>query len=354
MRLNMPWQTFEHSIEDVNAAGKVLVRSRRSRSTLDTTFYDAIAVIDNWRAVHAFPLNTFQMYLRLKSKSVDSDALIAQRIKRLSSIEQKLRRMPRLLLSEMQDIGGCRAVVSSVQQVDELVKRYKDSHIKHKLVDEDDYILSPKESGYRSHHLIYNYFSDKKSTYNGRKIEVQLRSRLQHAWATAVETVGTFTRQALKSSQGEKDWLRFFQLMGTVIALKEGTTPVPGTPSSEGELLQELQDHARKLQVENRLSAYGAALRTLETKGDRKMHFYLLALDPGAQTVTVKGYKWSGLDGALKEYTKTEQEVSSRPGGEAVLVSVDSVGSLRSAYPNYFLDTQVFRNELKSALGRVK
>jgi ppGpp synthetase/RelA/SpoT-type nucleotidyltranferase len=75
----------------------------------------------------------------------------------------------------------------------------------------DDYILSPKNSGYRSVHLLYKYNSDKKapSIYNGLFIEVKIRSRLQHAWATAVETVVTFLQQALKSSQGEEEWLRF-------------------------------------------------------------------------------------------------------------------------------------------------
>jgi hypothetical protein len=38
--------------------------------------------------------------------------------------------------------------------------------------------------------------------YNDLKIEMQLRSQYQHAWATAVETVGTFIGQALKSSIG--------------------------------------------------------------------------------------------------------------------------------------------------------
>jgi len=107
--------------------------------------------------------------------------------------------------SQMQDIGGCGAVVSSVQAVRLLHERYKRSEIKHKLLSTDDYIAAPKTSGYRSLHLVYSYFSDRKKTHNGLRIEVQIRSSLQHAWATAVETVGTFIRQALKSSLGEKN-----------------------------------------------------------------------------------------------------------------------------------------------------
>ncbi|MFH1003194.1 MAG: hypothetical protein V1780_03520, partial [Chloroflexota bacterium] len=137
----------------------------------------------------------------------------------------------------------------------------------------------------------------------------------------------------------------------TVMSLKEGTSPVPNTPTNSAELVRELHHCADSLQVEARLSAYGSALSQIGTPKEREgRQLYLLALDPSAQTVTVTGYKWSEVEEALKRYSITEQEVQKRPGGEAVLVSVDSTDALRSAYPNYFLDTQVFRNELANAL----
>ena len=120
----------------------------------------------------------------------------------------------------------------------------------------DDYISDPKPSGYRGIHLVYRYFSDKKkSMYNGMKIEMQLRSKYQHAWATAVETVGMFSGQALKSSLGSEDWQRFFSLMGSVIALREGTAMVPNTPTDGRALVAELSDYASRLKVEERLNS---------------------------------------------------------------------------------------------------
>jgi hypothetical protein len=65
---------------------------------------------------------------------------------------------------------------------------------------------------------------------------MQFRSYLQRAWATSVETVGTLVNQALKSSIGTDEWLRFFALMGTAIAWREDAAPVPSTPQSEVEL----------------------------------------------------------------------------------------------------------------------
>ena len=154
-----------------------------------------------------------------------------------------------MTLSQMQDIGGCRAIVSTVDQVRALCKLYAASEMKHKLHHTDDYLNNPKESGYRGVHLIYRYHSDRKTEYNTLLIEMQLRSQLQHAWATAVETVGAFMQQALKSSLGEKEWLRFFALMGTAIAVRENRPPVPQTPGKYSELVKELRDHAKALDI---------------------------------------------------------------------------------------------------------
>jgi hypothetical protein len=181
----MVWAVPTYTRGEVDRAGCTLVDSSASFEALDA----ALTVINNWRSSHAFPLNTFQVGLRTKARQVDENALVAQRIKRLSSIEYKLERFPTMNMSQMQDIGGCRAVVSNVAHVRALLEVYQKSSLKHKLMRIDHYIDHPQVSGYRGVHLIYRYFSDRKTTYNGLQIEIQLRSQLQHAWATAVETV---------------------------------------------------------------------------------------------------------------------------------------------------------------------
>jgi hypothetical protein len=347
----MTWTELRYTPEEVDRAGAILI-GRADIETYDD-FVDAVDVINNWRACHYFPLNTFQVTLRRKARLIYGDSLVAQRIKRLSSIDHKLRRFDWLRLSAMQDIGGCRAVLKSVPQIEELVRLYKDSDLKHGLVDEDNYIEQPKRSGYRGVHLIYEYYSDRKETYNGLKIEMQFRSQLQHAWATAVETVGTFIQQALKSSVGEKDWLRFFALMGTEIAVRENTSPVPHTPTNTNELRQELRDYASRLDVEGKLQAYGNALRAHEQGIIPGAHYFLLRLNAADQTVTVRGFRARELEAATKEYATMEQQIRSLPpeaGGDAVLVSVESMQALRRAYPNYFLDTREFLTAVKQAI----
>lgn len=342
----MAWVEPQYTKNQVDRAAQHLIAGPNSEDEL----VEALAIINNWRSSHSFPLNTFQVGLRRRARQVDNDVLVAQRIKRLSSIEAKLTRFRTMKLSQMQDIGGCRAVVRDVARVQDLVELHRTSALKHKLLRTDDYIATPQKSGYRGVHLIYRYNSDRSETYNGLQIEIQLRSQLQHAWATAVETVGTFLKQALKASQGHAEWLRFFALMSSVIAIREGTSLVTGTPSDEFELLRETQEKAVALDVVRRLGAYGDTLKALEEPGVVGGHYFLLALDPKADTITVRGYARADLERATRQYLEIERAIDASAGAEAVLVSVDSIAALKRAYPNYFLDTKAFLEAVRVAL----
>jgi len=342
----MTWAVPGYTRAEVDVAGDVLIDDNISSEQLT----DSLAIINNWRSSHAFPLNTFQVTLRNKSRLVDPNSLVAQRIKRLPAIDHKLRNMRRLKLSQVQDIGGCRAVLANVRRVNKLVRLYKASDLKHRLESEVDYIVKPRKSGYRGIHLIYSYHSDKTEIYEGLKIEMQLRSRLQHAWATAVETVSTFIGQSLKASQGDADWLRFFTLMGSAIALRENSPQVPGTPENSVELLGELRHYALKLDVDGKLRAYGAAIHTVRRLRVPMAKYFLLELDPAEKRISVRGYPAGALEQASTEYLLAERLSRQQPGPDAVLVSVESVQALRRAYPNYFLDTNTFLTELRRVM----
>lgn len=333
-----------------------------SRSAVDRAAHDvarpdigpydrelALAVVNNWRSSHAFPLNTLQMNLRHRATGLDSDATIAQRIKRLPSIVGKIERYPDMKLSRMQDIGGCRAVLRDIGSVRELYARYQGGNGKHILEREDDYIdTKPKASGYRGIHLVYKYKSTRNTTYNGLRIELQLRTRRQHAWATAVETVGFFTMQALKSSRGQGDWLRFFALMSSEIAASEDTPLIPGTPENAAMRRSELRTLTEALGVIDKLTAYGQTLKFAEDRiVGGKDNYFILQLDALNGKLTV--FSFGKLAAATEAYEGLER-VANEPGIDVVLVSVDSLASLQRAYPNYFLDTVFFVEMLREAI----
>src|SRR5258707_229127 len=205
---NMAWAKRKYSKGQIDRAGEALIVLGKD----DPAREEAIGVVDNWRSCHAYPLQIIKMTLLRRAKKINPNALIAQRMKRRPSIEIKLLDNENMKLSQMQDIGGCRAVLQNVKEVRGLVDVYKSSHAKSGKgkakarsswdgSDAFDYIKRPKPEGYRSVHLIFRFQSPspEKKTFNGQRIEIQIRSKLQHAWATAVETAQLFTGQALKA-----------------------------------------------------------------------------------------------------------------------------------------------------------
>ncbi|GAA4751730.1 RelA/SpoT domain-containing protein [Amnibacterium soli] len=337
----MAWTRPIHTKGEIQRAGLVLADA----SAVDADRKAAIAIVNNWRSAHGFPLNTLTVNLRKRATDVDANALVAQRIKRLPSIVGKLQRFPSMNLARMQDLGGCRAVMPEVQQVHEVVEGLMTGKHKHRLIRQDDYLTSPKGSGYRGVHLFYSYRSDRRQTWNNLAIEVQVRSQLQHAWATAVETVGLFTSQALKSSRGEDHWLRFFVVMSSVIALRENLPVVPGTSDDPAQLRDELQELASLLDVINRLEGYAALLQESE-QHMANAKFVILTLDVPNSQLTIRGYVKQ--DDAAEAYAQMEAETGD--GVDVVMVSVSSIAGLRTAYPNYFLDTTRFVSVLREAL----
>jgi len=261
--------------------------------------------------------------------------------------------MPTLSLWEMQDVGGCRAVLPTVAGACDLAEVHRRRPARHQMLWERNYVDKPKGDGYRSIHFVYEYRSDRNHTYDAMRIEIQIRSHLQHVWATAVETVDAFEEQGLKSGRGEDDWRRFFALMGDVIARKEGCPRVPGVPTSTDSLKSELAGYVERLDVESRLGAYRLAARRISAVGAKGWGYYVLELRPKEHSVLIRRYKGSlnGAATASQEYFRTEAQNQDDPSRDVVMVKVRSLQALKSAYPNYFSDTREFMDLVREAIG---
>ena len=130
----------------INKAGKILIKEP---TEYNRDYFDAIYLANRWRACHAYPINTFQSTLRTKVKSsvFGHNPIVAQRLKRMPTIIDKLKRYsPNMQLTTMQDIGGVRAILDTIDNVYRLAREYRDSEqLLHKLVHEYDYIQNPRE-----------------------------------------------------------------------------------------------------------------------------------------------------------------------------------------------------------------
>lgn len=346
------WTEPLSSRSRVNRAGRALAEA----GTFDLSNLDDFIVVTNWRSSHGFPLNSIQMGLRQHCARVDSSALVSQRLKRFPSIIAKLRSRPTMQLARMQDIGGCRAVLRSVPQVYRMLDRYRRSRSRSDLHRITDYVAAPKRSGYRSVHLVYkfNTASAHRQVYSGHFIEIQLRTQLQHVWATAVETVDALHHFDLKGGRGPADWLDFFSSVSSAFALKEGTEPVDGTPSDPEELRQRVGDLAGRLNVRHRLRSYGIAVRHIHRRQRSPDSFYIIDLSRATNLVRVRRFPRSAMSEAAEQYAMLEREAADEEGRDVVLASANSITDLRRAYPNYFADTGRFLEELEQflALGR--
>jgi hypothetical protein len=347
----MEWSTPGYKRGEVDRAGNDLAQSS---FTLDGSRERVLAVVDNWRSCHSYPLHALTMSLRARVRPIDQRALIAQRLKRLTSIASKLQREPHMKLSQMHDIGGCRAVVSNTLSLDALVARFEKGRSKcWDLYKKYDYIKDPKIDGYRGVHLVYRYKNDEceRAAYTRLRIELQIRTQAEHAWATALETVDTFTRQALKANRGDPQWQRFFVLMGHSIALREGRSPVPGAPSNRATLIDEVAELAYSLNVVNTLQGWTAAIRM--TGQRRQGHFFLLTLDVGNRWINIQTFPKSESATASYKYSLQEKMYIGNPDVQTVLVSVDSLTALRAAYPNYYMDTTAFVEVVEQDIAEV-
>lgn len=334
------WKKPEYTKRQINEAGKNVINP----NTTDEEFAHALDIIDNWRAAHAYPMNTFAINLKRQVADIDG-AIVAQRLKRLETICGKLIRYPKMELYRMQDLGGCRVIVPNINDVYTIKERLEMSRIRHEPKPFKDYIENPKpETGYRGVHLIYKYKSDKNTDYNGLQIEIQIRTKLQHLWATAVETVGVFTDNGLKFNQGSDEWLRFFKLVSAVFAVEEGTPLATDVPQKLGDLLQSTVVMESKLSAIEKMRTIGAAVETVGhvTKKTKK-GYYLLKVNYEKGIITVRTFDGieKGLDQATAAYNDFEKSRDNKK-EDAVLVSAESYEALVDAYPNYFANITEF------------
>lgn len=335
------WEVPKYSKSQVNKAGKSILEKLPPVERFRMN-----KIVHNWRAAHDYPMHEIASEL----SQIVEDGIVVQRLKRMESIVGKLIRNPSMQLYRMQDLGGCRVIVDAIADVYKSIERYESTTpniLKRKV----DYIKNPKASGYRSYHMICQYQNAQFDTYNKMLIEIQFRTKLQHMWATAVEMMGIYTGDNLKSGQGDKGILRFFTLVSSLFAFEEDAPTCPGT----SDLKEGLSDEIRKLDqnhdVIKKLMSLNNALQIAQEYSDLdKDGYYLLTLHLKENNLRIDSFKKEEHNIAIQAYNEMEQNME--PDTDMVLVSARSFDSLQKAYPNYFVDISDFITQLNNILFR--
>jgi len=317
-----PWG----SKAQINRAGEA-IRTR-------TLSLDGSSRVDAWRAGHRYILNTFQSILRNKARGKRID--IAQRLKRRMTITDKLIREPQMQLSRMDDVAGCRLIFSGRAELADFRAEFHKSRFRHRRRNEPDkydYINRPKPLGYRGIHDIYEYDANsvKGRPYKGLLLELQYRTRCQHAWATSVELITHLTRFEPKFNRGDIKYIEFFRLASEVIARSCEGLRSCCSDLTDNEVAGKLAEIDAEIHVMALLRGIRPSEETAADASALILHM--------SKSGELKIHEFPNRAAATSELFKLEKE---HPLDNIVLVTADTFESIRTSYRNYFSDVNEF------------
>jgi GTP pyrophosphokinase len=326
----------------IRSAGKRIVKNN---GTLEDN-----VVLENFRASHAYILNTFQANIRNHSRGVAQS--VGQRLKRRNTIIDKLRREPNMPLVAMHDIAGCRMVFESLDGLREVRESMHGARWRHSLtheVDKYDYILRPKQTGYRGIHDVYEYHVNSVGgvPWNGLKVEIQYRTLPQHAWATAVEVADLITSNRIKFADATQHYLRYFQLASEIIARTAEGTASCCADLSNRELADEFGQADRRLGLLQTFdNLRGTSERALKFRRNTLLIFRF-DVDEPADALELRTFE--NVNRAIEAYDELEKEFGER--ADIVLVRGESEANIRDAFRNYFSDARAFVDLVRNGIA---
>lgn len=300
----------------------------------DNATLDDLLVVEEWRAAHRGVLNTFQAILRNRTRG--TKVSVAQRHKRKMTIFDKLNRLPGMQLARMDDVAGCRLIFRSIKDLDAFRAKFHKARFNHKLRNDPDkynYIKNPKQTGYRGIHDVYEYNvnSEAGKALAGLYIEIQYRTLVQHAWATAVEVIGFITQSQPKFQRGDNRYERAMALASELLAraYEHRTGPFPTAPD------REVLDEFLLLDNELHLMQTLRGLNRAKSDVTDKRNTILIFSKEGE--LEVRNYR--DATDALRALFELEKKMPDR---DIVLVRADTSEDVRLAFRNYFSDAREF------------
>ena len=329
--------TMIYSHSEIDRVGEIIRHER-----FDDDYYDAVKVLNNWREAHGAILDKFFDKCVKLSRKIDKDIIVAQRLKRLPTIIDKLNRLDDMRLHRMQDIAGVRLIVKDMDELDVVAKKIR----KWKDFERSkNYIDNPKTTGYRGMHFIFKS--------EGYYVEIQLRTQLQHLWATSVETTDIFRGTSMKTRGDDTYWNEFFLSVSSAFAYVEDSIVLPEYANFG--LISTLLKMKKIINRYDILSSLETMAFTNEVSQDSrfyKAYYILMDVDFEKKKCSVICAKEKDYDGLIKEYARLESDRKRRH--SVVFVAVDDFRKLKDAYPNYFVDLNYFRSIIKFMLENTK
>jgi hypothetical protein len=250
-------------------------------------------------------------------------------------------------LSRMDDVAGCRLIFKGIKDLYAFRETFHKARFQHHLrndVDRYDYIKHPKDTGYRGVHDVYEYDvnSEVGRALAGLYVEIQYRTLVQHAWATAVEVIGFITESQPKFKKGDNRYERAMALASEILARAHERHKGPFPDLEDKELVRQflaLDEEVGLLQTLRGLNAADKAVT-----GNRNA----ILIFSGSGDLEVRTFR--DATEALRALFDLERTMPER---DIVLVRADTSDEVRLAFKNYFSDARDFIRLIESGCAKL-
>ena len=317
---------------------------------------------DNFREAHNIIIKLFT--IELKKVNFSKQHLTASRNKRIETIISKLCRPEKPKLDRIHDIAGTRIIFENIKSLEDYIDILENTELVNfkEKINEDknryNYIKNPKSDGYRSIHKVFYYSSnipystlnEKRFNLENKKIELQLRTRLQHIWATTVEIYDIINKSNIKTGTHNKLETKeglFFKKCSLVFE---------GIESNDVEKIKininEIFRDKDLMEIYNRLKGIKNIknIQLPKTLGSDEVFILITDLNKGKTTFfTTDPIEKNDKQATLlinASYRRLEEKNTK---GEYILLllTLGDIKKLKNVYPNYFLNTNKFISILK-------
>jgi len=163
-----------------------------------------LSILDDYRKSFGIAYEEVVRVIRKKVKLEPT----GRPAKSTTAIIEKLRRES-VRLSQVQDIAGCRVVVSNIRKQNDAVKKFKKFFPSASIIDRR---IDPSY-GYRAVHIVIKN--------DGKIIEVQIRTELQHDWADLSEKLSDKFDPSIKYGGGNEEIQKLLYDLSSLISKYE-------------------------------------------------------------------------------------------------------------------------------------
>jgi ppGpp synthetase/RelA/SpoT-type nucleotidyltranferase len=311
-------------------------RALSSAGELTEELLELEDVFDAYRADHLEPLSKTTLELQKWLHDYGGNYYIAQRLKRKPQILRKLKRLS-ARLTQLQDIGGCRIIVNSNRDVDDLVEFIKnqmalDSNFAVQRV--TDYRDRGRDiTGYRSVHLILMF--------GERVLELQIRSRIQHYWAESIERTSVIYGHHLKEQEGDIAVINYFRELSDVFyEIESGRSPSIAAKISLDRLRVQAQEIIEKSDKNRIFDSFvnEDIVKTLTSTqgGSESLNNWIIVFDWNTGAFLTWESVGREPSEAIKKYIYYENQFTSAENYEVVMIGSSDIATVRQTHSHYF------------------